>query len=105
MNGDVHGALPPSAITNEQPGRIRTFVTIQVLFLLLTPVTGGFHFRAWSMLDTSLMLAAIGVTALAPVLESAGERRLTLRVAVALYLLAIADMSVNVLVSGVVGWR
>jgi hypothetical protein len=30
---------------------------------MLTPFTGGFHFALWSMLDTALMIQAIGVTA------------------------------------------
>jgi len=85
-------------------GRLRLFLFVQVLFLLVTPLTGGFHFRLWSMLDTSLLLASIGITALVPVMESAAQRRAVLWIGIVLYLLGILDMSINVLVSGVVGW-
>jgi hypothetical protein len=39
------------------------------------------------------------------VLEEARLRRLAFRVAIVLYLLAVPDMGINVLISGVVGWR
>jgi hypothetical protein len=57
------------------------------------------------MLDTALMLQSVGVTALVLVLEEANLRRLAFRTAVILYILAVLDMGVNVLVSVVVGWR
>ena len=57
------------------------------------------------MLDTALMLQSIGVTSLVLVLEEAKLRRLAFRVAVIIYLLAILDMGINVLISGVVGWK
>jgi len=93
----------PSGSANSS--RLRTFLTVQVMFLLITPFTGGFHFKAWSMLDTALMLGAIGMTALVPVMDTEPERRLVMRVAIGLYVLAIFDMSANVLVSGILGWN
>jgi hypothetical protein len=67
--------------------------------------TGGFNFKLWSMLDTALMIQSIGVTALVVVLDEAKHRRLAFRVAIILYLLAVLDMGINVLISGVAGWR
>lgn len=105
------GGLPGEG-TEQGPGgstaemmRLRTFFTIQVLFLLLSPLAGGFHYAVWSMLDTALLLLGIGISSLALVLESERSRRLVIRVAVAVYLLGIVDMSLNVLLSGVLGWR
>ena len=92
----------PSGSAN--PSRLRTFLMVQVIFLLITPLTGGFHFKAWSMLDTALMLGAIGMTALVPVMDSEPQRRLVLRIAIGLYVLAIFDMSANVVISGILGW-
>lgn len=57
------------------------------------------------MLDTALMIQSIGVTGLVLVLEEAKLRRLAFRVAIILYLLGLLDMGINVLISGVVGWR
>jgi hypothetical protein len=57
------------------------------------------------MLDTALMIQSIGVTSLVLVLEEAGLRRLAFRAAIILYLLSLLDMGINVLISGVVGWR
>jgi hypothetical protein len=45
------------------------------------------------------------VTGLVLVLEEARLRRFAFRVAVILYLLGILDMGINVLISGVVGWK
>jgi len=92
------------ASTNEL-ARVKLFLFVQGFFLLLSAFTGGFHFKVWSMLDTALLIQSIGVTGLIPVLDEPHLRRLAFRVAIVLYLLAILDMGINVLVSGVVGWR
>lgn len=84
---------------------MKLFLGIQFFFLIVSIFTGGFHFKLWSMLDTALMIQSIGVTGLVLVLEEAHLRRLAFKVAVILYLLAVLDMGINVLVSGVVGWR
>ena len=85
--------------------RVKLFLGIQAFFLAVSVFTGGFHFKLWSMLDTALMIQSIGVTSLVLVLEEARYRRLAFKVAVILYLLALVDMGINVLVSGVVGWK
>lgn len=85
--------------------RVKLFLGIQAFFLVVSVFTGGFNFKLWSMLDTALMIQSIGVTALVVVLEEARLRRLAFRAAIVLYLLAVLDMGVNVLVSGVVGWK
>jgi hypothetical protein len=85
--------------------RVKLFLGIQFFFLVVSVFTGGFNFKLWSMLDTALMIQSIGVTGLVLVLEEASLRRLAFRAAVILYLLAIIDMGINVLVSGVVGWK
>jgi hypothetical protein len=63
--------------------RVKLFLGIQAFFLLLSVFTGGFQFKLWSMLDSALAF----------------------KVAILLYLLGVLDMGINVLVSGVVGWR
>jgi hypothetical protein len=85
--------------------RIKIFLGIQAFFLVVSVFTGGFNFKLWSMLDTALMIQSIGVTALVVVLEEARHRRLAFRTAIILYLLAVLDMGINVLISGVVGWK
>ena len=57
------------------------------------------------MLDTALMIQSIGVTSLVLILEEARLRRFAFKSAIILYLLGLVDMGVNVLVSGVVGWK
>ena len=81
------------------------FLGIQAFFLVVSVFTGGFNFKLWSMLDTALMIQSIGVTALVLVLEEAKLRRLAFKAAIILYILAVIDMGINVLVSGVVGWK
>ena len=85
--------------------RVKLFLGIQAFFLVLSAFTGGFQFKLWSMLDTALMIQSIGVTSLVLVLEEARLCRLAFKSAIVLYLLALVDMGVNVLVSGVVGWK
>jgi len=85
--------------------RVKLFLLVQGFFLAVSTLTGGFQFKLWSMLDSALLIQSIGLTGLVPVLEEAHYRRLAFRAAVVLYLLAVLDMGVNVLVSGVVGWR
>jgi hypothetical protein len=72
---------------------------------MLSVFAGRFQFKLWSMLDSALLIQSIGVTSLVVVLEEAKLRRLAFKVAILLYLLGVLDMGVNVLVSGVVGWR
>lgn len=50
------------------------------------------------MLDTALLIQSLGVTGLLVVLEERRQRRLAFRV-------AIFDMGINVLISGVTRWR
>ena len=89
----------------DEVARVKIFLGIQAFFLVVSVLTGGFHFKLWSMLDTALMIQSIGVTALVLVLEEARLRRLAFKVAIILYLLAVLDMGINVLISGVVGWK
>ena len=84
---------------------MKIFLGIQIGFLLLSVLTGGFQFKLWSMLDSALLIQSIGVTALVFVLEEGKPRGLAFRAAIVLYLLGVLDMGVNVLISGVVGWQ
>jgi len=97
--------LKPATNAVDEITRVKIFLGIQAFFLVVSVLTGGFHFKLWSMLDTALMIQSIGVTALVLVLEEAGLRRLAFKTAVVLYMLAVVDMGINVLVSGVVGWK
>jgi hypothetical protein len=85
--------------------RVKLFLGIQAFFLVVSVFTGGFHFAVWSMLDTALMIQSIGVTSLVLVLEEHRLRRLAFKTAILIYLLALVDMGINVLISGVVGWK
>lgn len=85
--------------------RVKLFLGIQALFLMVSAFTGGFHFKLWSMLDTALLIQSIGITGLVVVLDEDRLQRMAFRVATVVYLLAVLDMGVNVLVSGVVGWK
>jgi hypothetical protein len=100
-------SMPPlsEVASHDEIARVKLFLFVQSFFLLLSALAGGFQFKLWSMLDTALLIQSIGVTGLIPVLEEARLRRLAFKVAIVLYLLAILDMGINVLVSGVVGWR
>lgn len=93
------------AVVVDEVTRVKLFLGIQAFFLAVSVATGGFHFKLWSMLDTALLIQSIGVTSLVLVLEEARYRRLAFRVAVILYLLGLLDMGINVLISGVVGWK
>ena len=95
---------PGGAVVDELT-RVKLFLGIQAFFLAVSVFTGGFQFKLWSMLDSALLIQSIGVTGLVLVLDEAGQRRLAFKVAVVLYLLALVDMGVNVLISGVVGWK
>ena len=83
----------------------RLFITIQFLFLILSGFTGGFNFKLWSMLDSALLIQAIGITALVVVVDDTWLRRLVFKVAIFFYLAGIFDMGINVLISGVVGFQ
>ena len=107
--GEVHGdaisaVTLRSAPTMSDAERVKLFLTIEMVFLFISFFTGGFHFALWSMMDTALMIQAIGVTALVVVLDQEWMRVLAFRVAVLLYLSSITAMGVAVLISGVVGW-
>ena len=107
-----NGSLPSPTVPTElntpvasELTRVKLFIGIQGLFLVVSIFTGGFHFKLWSMLDTALLIQSIGVTGLVVVLEEARLRRFAFKVAIILYLLGLIDMGINVLISGVVGWR
>ncbi len=85
--------------------RCTVFITIQIFFLFVSIFTGGFNHKLWSMLDSALLIQSLGVTGLVLVLDEARLRRLAFRTAIVLYLCAVLDMGVNVLISGVVGWK
>ena len=98
-------SVEPTAASASEFARVKLFLLVQGFFLVVSTFAGGFQFKLWSMLDTALLIQAIGLTGLVPVLEEPHFRRLAFRAAVILYLLAVLDMGINVLVSGVVGWR
>ena len=84
--------------------RYQIFVGIQIFFLVISLITGGFNFKVWSMLDTSILIISIGVTGLLFVLENSKLRQTIFYAAIILYLLAVVDMALNILISGAVGW-
>ncbi len=92
------------ALHDPDAERVKLFLTIQVVFLVISFFCGGFHFALWSMMDTALMIQAIGITALVVVLDQEWMRVLALRIAVLFYLSSITAMGVAVLISGAVGW-
>ena len=85
--------------------RFKLFIVIQIFFLAISTFTGGFNYKLWSMLDSAILLQAIGVTGLVVILEEASHRRLAFRAGIVLYLCGVLDMGINVLISGVVGWK
>ena len=95
---------PPPPVADEI-ARVKLFLGLQAFFLVVSGVTGGFQFKLWSMLDSALLIQSIGVTGLVVVLDEPRHRRLAFKAAVVLYLLALFDMGINVLISGVVGWK
>ena len=102
--GGTAAADPLSAPTMSDAARVKLFLGIQIFFLFITPFCGGFHFALWSMMDTALMIQAIGITALVVVLDQEWMRVYAFRTAVLFYVSSIMAMGVAVLVSGVVGW-
>lgn len=84
--------------------RYQIFVGIQMFFLIVSLITGGFNFKVWSMLDTSILIISIGVTGLLFVLDDTKLRQTIFYAAIILYLLAVVDMAINILISGAVGW-
>ena len=103
-DNSTSAGVGPSSPTMSDEARVKLFIAIQILFLILTPFCGWFHFSLWSMMDTALMIQAIGITALVVVLDREWMRVLAFRVAILFYLSALTAMGVAVLVSGVVGW-
>ena len=87
-----------------ETSRYAIFVAIQIFFLLVSLVTGGFNFTVWSMLDSSILILSIGVAGLLFVIDDAGVRKFIFYVSIILYLLAVLDMAANVLISGSTGW-
>src|SRR5215213_2991614 len=84
--------------------RYQIFVGIQVFFLVVSLITGGFNFKVWSMLDTSILIISIGVTGLLFILDHPKLRTTIFYTSIVLYLLAVIDMAINILISGAVGW-
>ena len=84
--------------------RYQIFVGIQIFFLIISLITGGFNFKVWSMLDTSILIVSIGVTGLLFILDNTKLRQTIFYTSIILYLLAVVDMAINILISGAVGW-
>lgn len=85
--------------------RFKTFITIQVIFLLFSPFAGGLRFRPWSSLDSAILVLSIGMSGLAFVLETFKGRRLILNIAAVFYLLGVLDMAMNISLFGVLGQK
>ena len=97
-------STPVSQEVRVEIQRYQIFVGIQIFFLVISLITGGFNFKVWSMLDTSILIISIGVTGLLFVLENSKLRQTIFYAAIILYLLAVVDMALNILISGAVGW-
>jgi hypothetical protein len=100
-NSSGESVLPGSRLEMQ---RYQIFVGIQVFFLIISLITGGFNFKVWSMLDTSILIVSIGVTGLLFILENTKLRQTIFYASIILYLLAVVDMALNILISGAVGW-
>ena len=104
-----HQSSPPPTFQrsdiSDEITRVKVFIWLQLFFLFVSIFTGGFHYKLWSMLDSALLIQSIGITGLIVVLDQPRLRRLAFTTAIVLYLLALVDMGINVLISGVVGWR
>src|SRR5947207_14976441 len=97
--------LNPRVTVADEVTRVKVFIWLQLFFLFVSIFTGGFHYKLWSMLDSALLIQSIGITGLVLVLDQPRLRRVAFMTAIILYLLALVDMGINVLVSGVVGWH
>src|SRR3954464_10123339 len=97
--------LGPQATVSDEITRVKIFIWLQLFFLFVSIFTGGFHYKLWSILDSALLIQSIGITGLVLVLDQPRLRRAAFMTAIVLYLLALVDMGINVLVSGVVGWH
>ena len=100
----------PASLTGQgtfvsETSRTFIFLAMQVGFLLVSPITGGFHNKMWSMLDSAILITSIGITGLLFVVEGAQARRIIFRIAILLYICAVIDMSVNVMLTGHFGWE
>lgn len=95
----------PDEASKSELARFRAFIFIQFLFLGASPLTGGFHYSFWSMMDTALLVLSIGLSALTFVIETGDGRRLVFRTAAIIYVIGVIDMAVNILLSGIVGWK
>ena len=98
------GSEGVSEMTESERNRTFIFMLIQGFFLLVSPFAGGFHYKIWSMLDSSILVISIGLTGLMFVLGAKKGRDLAFRAAVALYVLGVLDISLNILLSGWLGW-
>ncbi|MBN1254463.1 MAG: hypothetical protein JXA50_04250 [Deltaproteobacteria bacterium] len=93
-----------SLLTAIEAKRTSAFIGLQLFFLAISPFTGGFHKEVWSMLDSSILVLSIGITGLIYILENQSLRKTFFNIALILYILAVLDMSLNILLSGVLGW-
>ena len=98
------GSEGVSEMTESERNRTFIFMLIQGFFLLVSPFAGGFHYKIWSMLDSSILVISIGLTGLMFVLGAKVARDRVFRAAVALYVLGVLDISLNILLSGWLGW-
>jgi nitrate reductase NapE component len=101
---DVTNVSTPQEARGEMQ-RYQIFVGIQIFFLVISLITGGFNFKVWSMLDSAILIVSIGVTGLLFVLDETSLRKTIFYTSIVLYLLAVVDMAINILISGAVGWR
>lgn len=97
--------VPAPQESRAEMQRYQIFVGIQIFFLVISLITGGFNFKVWSMLDSSILIVSIGVTGLLFVLEETKLRKVIFYTSIVLYLLAVVDMAINILISGAVGWK
>jgi len=60
MVEDRHGET--AVVPEREVKRIITLIVLQVLFLAISPLTGGLHYKMWSMLDGAILVLCIGLT-------------------------------------------
>jgi hypothetical protein len=99
------GATGSEEMSDAERSRVTAFIIIQVLFLLVSPLAGGFHYKMWSMLDSAILVISIGLSGLLFVLEGKASRARVFKLAVILYVLGVVDIAVNIMISGWIGWE
>ncbi|MFQ6063192.1 MAG: hypothetical protein ACE5J9_08475 [Methanosarcinales archaeon] len=90
--------------TNPLEQKATNLLKVEIVMLVLSPITGGFLFNLISMLDSMILLQAIAFTTIVYIDPNEKRAEKWLYAGIVIYIIGVFAMAIALGYSGIAGW-